>query len=433
MLPACLGSAAAGDTILILSGIHEGNLTIVRRVALLGTGAAVIRGTGKGSTIVLQADSCVVSDLAVEHCGGMLTEEDAGILVKSHGNRITNCRLRDVLFGLYLFHAEGNVVSGNTITGRRQLELGERGSGIHIWDSHRNRFTGNTISETRDGFYIQNANHIRVENNIVHNVRYGLHYMYADSNVFLRNVFADNVAGAAVMYSHNLTVRHNVFSRNRGFASFGVLFQDCSDLVVDSNVIADNVVGLFFEATRNNLFRRNIIAQNDIALQMFQNSTGNVFVENNFIDNLTPLALVGKSTASKWSVGGSGNYWTGYDGYDMTGDGIGDIPMKIQNVFVYLEGRNANVRLFLYSPASQALAVASQTFPVIPISDEADGAPLMQPVPLGDMPAVRLLSAASPTEEPGALRGTVGWMMLPGLAGAGLLYMYRELARRRKE
>ncbi len=429
-LAATLTSVAAGDTIVVLPGVHDGDLTIRQRVTLMGEGGAVIRGDGRGSSITLLADSCVIDGLVVEHCGGMLTDEDAGILVKSNGNVIRNNRLRDVLFGVYLYQSEGNLVAGNAIAGRRELDLGERGSGIHIWNSNRNVFTGNTITDSRDGFYFQNANRTIVEDNVVYGVRYGLHYMYADSNVFLRNVFADNVAGAAVMYSRDITIRHNVFQRNRGFASFGILFQDCAGLVVDSNVVADNVVGLFFEATRNNTFRHNIIAQNDVALEMFQNSTENVFLGNNFIDNLSPLALIGRSTGSHWSAGGLGNYWSGYDGYDMNGDGIGDIPMKIENVFQYLEARNANVRLYLYSPASQALAVAARAFPVIPVSTEADAAPLMLPVPLGGLPAIKLLerTGAMPVREANG----AGWMMLSGIAGAGLLYTYRAVARRKR-
>ena len=423
-----LATALDGDTLVVLPGFHEGNLVIAKRITLAAEGNAVIHGSGLGSTVTLLADSCSISGLTIEHCGTMLVGEDAGILIKSDGNTVSNNRLRDVLFGIYLFQASGNDVTGNTIVGRRELELGERGSGIHIWNSHLNRFSWNTITDTRDGFYIQNANRTVVEDNRVYGVRYGLHYMYADSNVFLRNLFADNVAGAAVMYSRCITIRHNVFYRNRGFASFGILFQDCSSLSVDSNVVADNVVGLFFEATSGNMFRNNIIAQNDIALEMFQNSIQNEFVENNFIDNLTPLMMVGRSTGSHWSIGGRGNFWTSYDGYDLDGDGVGDVPMKIENVFQYLEGRNLNVRLYLYSPASQALAAAVRAFPVIPISDEADAAPLMRPVALGSMPSVDLLE----TTRMGSTGGrNPGWIVVPSGLGIGLIAVYRVLVRRK--
>lgn len=376
-----------GDTIVVQHGTYEGNLLLAKKVTLLGIGHPILRGTGKGSVVVITADSCTLSGFIVEHCGGMLVQEDAGILLKSTGNSIENNQLRDILFGIYLYRSHGNMIRGNRIVGRQNLELGERGGGIHLWDSNENRLVGNTVSYERDGFYIQNASHTWIESNEVFALRYGLHYMYADSNTFLRNKFHDNVAGAAVMYSRGIVMKHNVFTHNRGFASYGILFQDCHGMTADSNIVADNVIGMFLEASTNNMFSRNVIAQNDVALEMFANSTNNIFTENSFIDNLSPLTLIGKKTETRWSSGGRGNYWSSYRGYDLDNDGIGDVPMKIQNVFAYLEGRQPNLRLYLYSPASQALAVAAEAFPIVDINSELDPQPLMRPVGLGSLQA----------------------------------------------
>ena len=272
------------------------------------------------------------------------------------------------------------MIAHNRVVGRHELQVGERGSGIHIWNSRYNSLVKNRILQARDGIYIQNANHTLIIGNEVSDLRYGLHYMYADSNQFLYNKFYDNVAGAAIMYSTGILMRHNAFIHNRGFASYGILFQDCHGMLADSNAISDNVTGLFFEASTDNIFRHNIIARNDVALQMFQNSTNNTFTENNFIDNLSPVTIVGKRTGSQWNRDGVGNYWSNYDGYDLDGDGIGDVPMKIQNVFNYLEGSYPSVRLYLYSPSSQALAFAAKAFPIVSINQELDSHPLIKPV-----------------------------------------------------
>jgi nitrous oxidase accessory protein len=200
--------------------------------------------------------------------------------------------------------------------------------------------------------------------------------------------------------------------------------------LADSNVIADNVVGIFFEATTDNIFRHNIIAQNDVALRMFQNSINNTFAENNFIDNLNQLSLVGKQTKSHWSEHGRGNYWSSYDGYDMSYDGIGDIPMKLQNVFQYLEGQNPNLRLYLYSPASQALATASRAFPIIEINEEADPHPLMRPFDLHSMPAVQLVVATEERAGENPTRSAGFWLLFP-VAGACVVgFIYHHLSRK---
>jgi nitrous oxidase accessory protein len=201
-------------------------------------------------------------------------------------------------------------------------------------------------------------------------------------------------------------------------------------MTVDSNIVADNNVGLFFEATRDNVFRHNIIARNDVALQMFQNSTGNVFSENDFVDNLSPLLIVGKKTESSWSSDRRGNYWSEYDGYDLDDDGIGDIPMKIQNVFQYLEGRTPHLRLYLYSPASQALAVSARAFPVMDFTSEIDERPLIRPVGLSGSPAMEL--AKRHRSDTGTIDRQSGWMFLiPGFSLAvGIAGLFA--ARRRR-
>jgi nitrous oxidase accessory protein len=185
---------------------------------------------------------------------------------------------------------------------------------------------------------------------------------------------------------------------------------------------------MFFEASTKNLFRCNIVAKNDCALTMFANSTDNTFTENNFIDNLNLLTLVGKRTGSRWSDAGKGNYWSSYAGYDLDSDGVGDVPMKIQDVFSYLEARKPNLRLYLYSPASQALAVAAGAFPIIDVSSEVDGRPLMKPVDLHDVG----VSAGVRKLRPSALHRAGLMIGIPLSLASGFVLMRLYRARGRK-
>jgi nitrous oxidase accessory protein len=195
-------------------------------------------------------------------------------------------------------------------------------------------------------------------------------------------VFSENVAGAAIMYSKRIEFRRNAFVHNRGFSSFGILFQDCDEMLAEDNFVVNNATGLFLEALRKSTFRRNVIAENDLALQIFSSSGDNVFAENNFVENLSPLQIVGRRANTKWNELKRGNYWSDYDGYDLDGDGVGDVAHKVQNVFEYLEGNYPRLRLYLGSPAAQALAAAEKTFPILKGSGESDAAPLTRPVAL---------------------------------------------------
>ena len=377
-----IDQARPGDTIEVHAGIYNENLLIDKQLILIGIDRPVVHGTGNGSVVVITAGSCLFRGFRVQHSGADLQSEDSGILLKSSINRIEENELTDILYGIYFYRSQGNIIRGNTIRGRKELEPGERGAGLHLWDSPNNTIEDNTISEMRDGLYIQSCNGNQIRRNHVSNLRYGVHYMFSDRNIFEDNYFANNVAGAAIMYSNHIEFRRNAFVHNRGFSSFGILFQECNELVAEDNFIIDNATGIFTEALRKTKFRRNVIAQNDVAIQMFSNSDDNVFTENNFVDNLSLLQLVGKSTTTKWSENGRGNFWSGYDGYDMNEDGRGDVPQRVQDVFEYLEGNHPRLQIYLDSPAAKALAVAERTFPVLKGSHEIDRAPLMRAIDL---------------------------------------------------
>lgn len=382
VLAEAIAAAQPGDTVQVEAGTYTGQFHLDKPLTLVGVNKPVLRGTGQGSVVIITAAQCTLRGFIIEHSGNDLTAEDSGLLIKANDCLIEQNQLRDVLYGIYLYHASRNTLRSNVVRGRREMEVGERGAALHLWNSPDNIIEHNTISDARDGLYIQACSGTRVQHNRVSRVRYGLHYMNSDDNRFEDNLFEHNVAGAAIMYSRRIELRRNAFVHNRGFSSFGILFQDCDEIVAEENFILDNATGLFIEALRKSRFERNVIAENDLALQMFSNSDQTLFAANNFIENLSPLQIVGKRTNTRWQRDGQGNYWSDYAGYDLDGNGIGDVPHKVQNVFEYLEGNYPRLRLYLNSPAAQALAAAEYSFPVIKGANEADTAPLMQAVKL---------------------------------------------------
>jgi len=375
-----INAAKDGDTIRVESGIYDENLLIDKTLTIEGVGNPTIKGTGVGSVIEITADNCTVVRMKVETSGRNLVGEDAGILLRSNGNTIEDLELRDILFGIYLFNSSDNKVNRNQVFGRTELESGSRGGGIHVWNSRNNLFEDNVVTEARDGMYIQTSSHNVFRRNRVFNLRYGLHFMNSDDNLFEDNVFYDNIAGAAIMYSKNIVLKRNTFVHNRGFSSFGILFQDCRECTIEENLVLDNVVGLFLEASLNSVFRRNTVAENDVAMEIFASSENNLFEQNNFINNMSPLTMIGKSSSTKWASDAGGNYWDDYDGYDLDTDGIGDVAHPIHNIFEYLEGNFPRMRIYLNSPAAQSLVAAEKAFPILKGSNEFDRHPLMRPV-----------------------------------------------------
>ena len=374
------------DTIYVYGGEYYGNIFIKKPVVLIGINRPWIKGENWGSTVTVLADSCVVKGFKISGGGNLLQKEDSGIILReSSYNVIEDNYLVDVLFGIYLFASNHNIIRNNTIIGRPYLIIGRRGSGLHIWNSHYNLVEGNYITLVRDGMYIQEAKNNMIRRNYSTHLRYGIHYMYSDSNYFDENVFIDNVVGGAVMYSKHIYFKRNIFARNRGFSSYGLLLQDCDYCVAEENYIVDNSVGFHFEGTNYNIIRRNLVKNNDVAIALFASANEDKIYENNFIGNLALVRAIGNPRTERFSYNGRGNYWDGYLGYDLDDDGIGDVPFKITNAFEYIQGRYPVLQIYLSSPAAKAIEIAEKTLPIIRTMKLYDNYPLMKKVEIPDL------------------------------------------------
>ena len=382
-LQARVDRARPGDRVVIDAGVYDGDLIIDKPLTLVGRGRPLLRGSGRGSVVRVRAAGVTVEGLDIDGANsGDLGHDTSGIHVAAARVTIRDCRIRGSLFGIYLRGSDDATVDRNTIDGIAGRPAGEIGSGIHVWNSQRFLLTGNTIARSRDGFYIQSSGHGRVTHNRASDLRYGLHYMFSDDNVFEDNVFERGAAGAALMFSNRLVFRRNRFVRNRGFASVGLLLKACDDVIAEDNLIADNARGIFLEGSYRNRFVRNVIALSDMALVIYDSSGSNVFEENAFLGNLTPLSLSGRRTDTRFAR----NYWSDHREPDLDGDGVADRPYRLSNVFDHLRGNLTAADLFSQSAAAAALAAAERTFPVLDAIPVVDEQPLARPPLLPDIP-----------------------------------------------
>src|SRR5262249_25225873 len=316
------------------------------------------------------------------------------------------------IFGVYLREAHGAVVTGRRVRGIAGRDPGEKGSGIHAWNTDGFRFEQNEIVDVRDGFYIQSSSHGQVRGNVARDLRYGLHYMFSDDNAFEDNTFENGAAGTALMYSKRIVFRRNRFLHNRGFASVGLLLKACDDVLAEDNLIADNARGIFTEGSYRNVFRRNVIAESDTGIVLYDSAGGNRFETNSFVSNLTPLTLVGKRTDTVFA----GNYWSDNDEPDLDGDGRSDRPYRLTSVFDHFRGNLTAADLFSRGFAAAAVAAAERTFPVLQPVGVTDEAPLARPPRLPAVPA----SAGRRARAAGS-----GLLASAALVGAGVLVATR--------
>jgi nitrous oxidase accessory protein len=381
-----LNRTAPGDTVRLDKGIYNENLLIDKPVVITGEDYPWIRGGFEGSVIHIKAAGTVIDGLHISEAGTRLIEDMACILVEADSVILKNNRIDESLHGIYIKGGSWIDIRNNRIEGRLDLIEEDRGNGIHVWNSEHGHIEANEILNTRDGIYFSFAHSTIIRRNHIHDVRYGLHYMYSNHNIFEDNLFDENVAGAALMYSQDIGFYRNVFANCRGFRAYGILYQSMDNTRAEGNLIIDNSRGIFLNNSSGNILEHNDVVDNDVAIQLNGGSDANMFAGNNFINNLSELLLDVGSTDVQWTDSSGGNYWTGYDGYDLDGDGIGDNPHTIQNVFQVLESNCPEVRYYLFSPAAEILEVAERALPILVLGKSRDMAPRIRPMANQDVP-----------------------------------------------
>ncbi len=406
-LQARLDAAVPGARIVVEAGTYRGDLFIDKPVHLVGVGRPRLQGSGSGSVVRIRAADVTVEGFDIDGLGGGdLGRDTSGIHVAAPRATIKACAITRSLFGIYLRESPGAKVEATTVHGIPGLDPGEKGSGIHVWNTDGFTLLDNRVYDVRDGLYIQSSPHGFVAGNVASQVRYGLHYMFSDDNVFEDNRFEYAAAGSAIMYSDRIQFRRNQFLHNRGFASVGLLFQDCDDVTAEDNLIADNARGIFLEGSRRDTFRGNVIAESDMAIVLYDSCANIRFEGNSFIGNLSPLMLVGRRTDTVVR----GNYWSDNRELDLDGDGYTDRPYRLSSVFDHMRGNLTAADLFARSFAATALSAAETTFPVLaPVQVE-------DPLPLARAPRLPKVPAA-----PASLRsaGSLGLLLSLGLLGIG--------------
>jgi nitrous oxidase accessory protein len=412
---AALARAAPGDRIEVAAGTYRENLVIDRTVEMVGVGEPEIVGTSAGDVVRVLAAGVTVRGFVIRGSGSDMMNSDAGVKVLGAGATIAGNRVVDNLFGVYLAGCQGALIEGNEITGRGEVDIGRRGAGVHFYDAHHNTVRGNRVSWVRDGVYFDHSDFNTVEDNEFHHLRYGVHYMYCSDNRFFRNVFRDSVAGVAIMYTERVTFSDNQILDNRaGYHAFGLLLKDTRDSVAERNAIVNNASGIFLEGSHRNRFTDNLVAYNDVGVMLYASSLDNTFSGNDFVGNLATLNTVGRAAAD-WRLAGRGNYYSDYAGYDLDGDGRGDVPHRLQDAFELLVGNHPLLRLFLSSAAADALAAAERSFPLVPSSEQVDTAPAMRPVS-GVAVAAGAAAEARTGHPPGPLVAA-GWLLVVAAAG----------------
>jgi nitrous oxidase accessory protein len=206
--------------------------------------------------------------------------------------------------------------------------------------------------------------------------------MYSHDNVIEGNRYVDDVVGIFAMYSRNLAVRRNVIARSAGAAGVGLGLKESGGLRVEGNWFVANTTGVYLDTSPldpadGNVFRDNVFRFSDAAVVFHGVARGNDFAANSFRDNGTAVRVEGRgdALAARWE----GNHYDDYAGYDLDGDGVGDLPYELRSLTSTLESRRPALAFFRGTAAMALVELVGRALPLFqPTTLMVDPAPRMR-------------------------------------------------------
>jgi nitrous oxidase accessory protein len=361
-LQSMIDAAPIGSTLEVPAATYVGRVRIDHPLTLMGQGTVVLDGGWLGSVLRIKAPDVTVEGVTIRRSGIGPVGSPSAILVENADRvRIRDVRIEHSYLGITVRRSHDVSIEGTTIVGEGSItgelhaveappeahdghDMGDtrvaardpesqiRGDGIWLWNTTDAEVRDSTITGVRDGIYLSYGVRPRLIGNTIADSRYAVHDMYAEDLLLEGNTITGNLSGIVLMYGGPVDVVGNTVTESGSPSTgFGVLVKDTGDVTIRANVIADNREGLHLDdAGRTGgepvQVADNTIAMNQVGVLLYP-SADSGFTGNGFVENSTQVALGGNgATQVDWTVGGVGNYWSDYGGFDRSGDGVGDVP-----------------------------------------------------------------------------------------------------------
>jgi len=347
-------------------GIYSGPVVITRPITIDGGGKVTLDAGGEGTVLRIEAPDTTIRGLHITRSGESHDQLNAGIQIDADDALIEDNTIDQVLFGIIINRASGNVIRNNRISSL-DTSVSMRGEGVRLWYSSENLIEGNEIHRVRDLMFINSPDNRVIGNNISHG-RMGMELVFSPGNEISGNHITGNITGIVGIYSDELVIRDNKLMHMRHAAGSALAIKESSQVLIEDNEILHCAVGLIVNSPvhpENILYLKgNRLAYNDVALYFYGEKGGHVIQGNRFESNLLQVAVTSYTSAldNDWT----GNYWDDYEGFDLDLDGIGDTP---HSVYIYADRiwmDRPVTRFFRSSPVLEMIDFVERLAPFSP-------------------------------------------------------------------
>ncbi|WOF15312.1 PGF-pre-PGF domain-containing protein [Methanoplanus sp. FWC-SCC4] len=337
------------DVIVVKPGTYTENLVIDKFLTIKSEDdpalVNIIPADTHIDTITVSIDDVKISGLNVSagySSKDFSTRNHAAIML----NGVSGCEISDNIvntgwFGIASIGGGSNNLHDNTV----------ENSIYHIYleDSSENLVSDNYVfskSSSGTGIYAKsNSEKNEISNNNVKGGTNGIWFSSANKNTADKNTISDaSTSGFRIDSSSESIITNNSVSCRM----YAFYLNSAVNNLLESNTITDSqrVFGILGISTGNRFIKNDISRISYTAIYMGgAKSTGNIFSMNSFNVPSDKIIYDRDNTAQIWkensqtsySYNGrnfknfAGNYWTGYEGQDQDGNGIGDTPFTIND------------------------------------------------------------------------------------------------------
>ena len=390
-----LAEARPGDVLILAPGTHKGPVSLDRSLTIDGQGRAEVAGNGKGSVITVTGADIVIRNLKVVGSGSDHQPIDSGIFIAEASARtvVENNYVEGNLHGITVHGGKDTVVRANTVIGRQDHRLNDRGNGIYVWNAPGTIIEGNKIRFGRDGIFSNYSKRNFFRGNVMQDLRFAVHYMYTNDSEVSGNVSIGNRLGFALMFSRNITVKDNLSLRDRGH---GIMLNYTNNSLVRGNLVRGGThekCAFIYNAHKNSI-SGNRFEGCGVGIHFTAGSERNQISGNAFISNREQVKYVGTKFV-EWSDEGRGNFWSDHPAFDLDGNGLADSKFKPNDLMDHILWSQPAAMMLLGSPAVQLMRWSQQAFPALMPGGVVDSHPLLKPVDIAVPEEVATLEHAT--------------------------------------